>query len=265
MRFKSLADLKRRKPREIVLAALPQDLQITCFALDKAYKISELVTTLFKESFEWYGFTLAAREQPEIVIDIGLPQNDENILEYVSLSPEKIAAYQETLTPELVINGWIHSHGSLEFKKFSAIDEANQRTVLDFVTTELRRPVAKREILISGLVCLVKGGYGDEDLKQGSVNLITDRPVAEAVLMETVYGGFSYALVIGDDGWRHQEIHYLHRGVLSGHTVTISREADLNIIDTGQSLSPADLQCLRDEVQDKIQPLTYKPEIIERM
>jgi hypothetical protein len=140
MRFKSLTDLKRREPREIFLAALPLTMPIIRFALDKAFKISELVRHLFQESFEWYGFTLAAREQPETVIDIGLPRNDENILEYVSLSPEKIAAYQETLPPELVINGWVHSHGSLDFKKFSAIDDANQRTVLDYVTTKIPWP-----------------------------------------------------------------------------------------------------------------------------
>lgn len=265
MRFKSLTDLKRREPWEIFLAALPQAMQITRFALDKAYKISELVRHLFKESFEWYGFTLASREQPEIVIDIGLPQNDENILEYVSLSPEKIAAYQGTLPPEVVINGWIHSHGSLEFKKFSAIDEANQRTVLDFVTTKLRKPVAKREILISDLICLVKGEYREDELQKGSVNLITDRPVAEAMLLETVYGGFCYAMVIGDDGWRRQEIHHLHRGILSGYTAVAGQEAELVLVDTGKSLSAADLQVLSDEVQDKIQPITYKPEKLERV
>jgi hypothetical protein len=265
MRFKSLTDLKRREPREIVLATLPQAMPITRFALDKAFKISELVRRLFQESFEWYGFTLANREQPETVIDIGLPRNEENILEYVSLSPEKIAAYQETLPPELVINGWVHSHGTLDFKKFSAIDEANQRTVLDYVTTKLRLPVAKREILISDLVCLVKGAYQEEDLKTGSVNLITDRPVAEAVLMETVYGGFCYALVIGDDGWHRQEIHYLHRGLLSGATVVASQAAELVVRDTGKSLSAADLQLLSDEVEDKIQPITYKPEKLERV
>jgi hypothetical protein len=264
MRFKSLTDLKRREPREIFLAALPLTMPIIRFALDKAFKISELVRHLFQESFEWYGFTLAAREQPETVIDIGLPRNDENILEYVSLSPEKIAAYQETLPPELVINGWVHSHGSLDFKKFSAIDEANQRTVLDYVTTKLRQPVAKREILITDLVCLVKGEYRGEDLKKGSVNLITDAPVAEAVLLETVYGGFCYAIVIGDDGWHRQEIHHLHRGLLSGYTVVASQEAELVVLDSGKSLSAADFQLLSEEVQDKIRPTTYKPEKLER-
>jgi hypothetical protein len=265
MRFKSLTDLKRKEPQELVLAALPQTIRITPFALDKAFKISALVRRLFQESFEWYGFTLATREQPAIVIDIGLPQNDENIQEYVSLNAEQIALFQETLPPELIINGWIHSHGSLDFKKFSAIDEMNQRTVLDYVTTKLRQPVAKREIFISDLVCLVKGEYREEDLQRGSVNLITDTAVAEAMLLETVYGGFCFAIVIGDEGWHRQEIHHLYRGILSGYTAGASREAELTFIGEHTTLSAADLQLLSEEVQNKIRPITYKPEKLERV
>jgi hypothetical protein len=263
MRFKSLKDLKRRPPQEIFLAALPEDIQITRFALDKAFKINELVRTIHKESLEWYGFTLAAREHPEVVIDIGLPRNEENILEYASLGPEKIAAYQEALPPEVVINGWIHSHGSLEFRKFSSVDEDNQRTVLDYVTTRLRQPVAKRELVIQDLVCLVKGQYQEQDLEKGSVNLITDAPVREAALLETVYGGFCYAIVIGDDGWHSQEIHYKNRGILSGYTMVASREAELRLLDSAP-LSTADVHLLSEEVREKIQPITYKPEKLER-
>jgi hypothetical protein len=264
MRFKSLTELKRRQPREIVLATLPEDIPIAKVALDKAFKINELVRLLFKESFEWYGFTLADRDAPTTVIDIGLPPNEENILHYASLSPEKIAAYQEDLPAGVVINGWIHSHGSLEFKKFSSVDEENQRTVLDYVTTRLRQPVAKREIVIDDLALLVQGRYQDQDLAQGSVNLITDAPVREASLLETVYGGFCYAIVIGDDGWRHQEIHHLTRGILSGRTLVASLEAELRLLDSERSLSDADIQRLSQEVAEKIRPITYKPEKLER-
>lgn len=265
MRFKSLTALQRRQPREIVLATLPEDIPITSLALDKAFKINELVRALFQESFEWYGFTLAARETPEVVIDIGLPHNEENILHYASLSPEKIAAFQEALPAEVVINGWIHSHGSLEFKKFSSVDDVNQRTVLDYVNSRLRRPVAKREIVIGDLALLVKGRYDDQDLARGNVNLITDAPVGEASLLEMVYGGFCYAIVIGDDGWRHQEIHHLTRGILSGRTTVASREAELRLLESEHSLSDADIHLLRQEVAEKIRPVTYKPEKLERI
>jgi hypothetical protein len=264
MRFKSLAGLKRREPRKILLATLPEDIFITRFALDKAFKINELVRDIFKESFEWYGFTLATRDQPEIIIDIGLPRNEENILEYASLIPEKIAAFQDDLPPDVVINGWIHSHGSLEFRKFSGVDEANQRTVLDYVTTKLRQPIAKREIVINDLVFLVEGNYQEPDLERGSVSLITDTPIQEVTLLETVYGGFCYAIVVGDQGWHHQEIHYKHRGILSGYTVVQSREAELSYVDSERSLSAEDLRLLRHEVQEKIQPIAYKLEKLER-
>ncbi|MBW1991035.1 MAG: hypothetical protein JRI59_02720 [Deltaproteobacteria bacterium] len=265
MRFKSLTGLKRREPWEIVLATLPQDISITRFALDKAFKICKLVRELFQESFEWYGFTLAAREQPEVIIDIGLPRNEENVLEYARLTSEKIATYHEALPPDLVINGWIHSHGSLELRKFSAVDEANQRTVLDFVTSRLRRPLAKREVIVSDLVCLVAGHYQEADLEKGSVNLITDQPVREAKLLETVYGGFCYALVVGDEDWHYQEIYYQRRGILSGFSTVEHREAELRCLPSERTWSSADLQLLREEVQDKIQPITYKPEKLERV
>jgi hypothetical protein len=265
MRFKSLTNLKRREPREIVLATLPEDIAIARFALDKAFKISELVRRLFKDSFEWYGFTLGAWDRPETIIDIGLPVNEENILEYASLLPEKIAAYQEDLPPNLVINGWIHSHGSMDLRKFSAVDEANQRTVLDYVTTKLRQPVAKREIVINDLICLVEGCYQEADLKKGSVSLITDRPVQEAVLLETVVGGFCYAIVVGDSGWHHQEIHYKNRGILSGHSMVHSLEVELRYVDCERRLSAEDVRLLSREVLEKIRPVSYKPEAIERM
>ncbi|NIR12799.1 MAG: hypothetical protein GWN86_02125, partial [Desulfobacterales bacterium] len=54
-----------------------------------------------------------------------------------------------------------------------------------------------------------------KELEQGSVSLITDAVVSEAILMETIYGGFSYSIVIGDEGWHEQEIHYKERGVIS--------------------------------------------------
>jgi hypothetical protein len=265
MRFRCLADLIRPEHKEIVLSTLPQEMQILRFALDKAFKISELVRSVHDESYEWYGFTLAARENPEIIIDIGLPSNDENLDQYASLGPEKIATYQETLPPELVINGWIHSHGNLELRTFSSIDEENQRTVLDYVTTLLRKPISKKEIIINDLVMLVKGGYADQDLEKGSVNLITDQPVGEASLLETVFGGFCYALLIGDAGWHHQEIHYKNRGVLSGQTAVDRKKAKLVILDSEKSLTDQDVDFLREEVREKIQPITHQPENIERM
>lgn len=265
MRFQRLSDLKRPAPKEITLAVLPEEIPITRFALDKAFAISELVRGLHQESFEWYGFTLAARETPELVTDIGLPHNEENWSEYTRLSAERIALYHEALPPGTVINGWIHSHGSLELKKFSGTDDDNQATVLDFVTTRLRRPVAKREVAVQDLVLLVQDRFDEAELARGSVTLVTDAPVRRATLLESVLGGFCYALVIGDGGWHHQEIHYKNRGLLTGLTQVSKKEAELRVLKTDRFFTSGDLEALREEVREKIQPLTYKPEMLERV
>ena len=67
------------------------------YAKDKAFKISELVGMIFEKSFEWYGFTLADKDHPELIIDIGLPQNDLNLQDYTALGSQRIAEFQESL------------------------------------------------------------------------------------------------------------------------------------------------------------------------
>ena len=266
MRFKSLSDLKRQKPKEVTLATLPQEISITHYAKDKAFKISELVREIHDESYEWYGFTLADKDNPELITDIGLPRNAQNLQEYATIGAEGIAEYHDSLAGDTIINGWIHSHGALQYMHFSHTDEENHATVLDFVTARLRKTVAKKEIPIQDLQLLVKDEFAEKELEQGSVSLITDAVVSEAILMETIYGGFSYSIVIGDEGWHEQEIHYKERGVISGHSHLSKKSADLVLIDNGRSLTQADIDVLSEEVEEKIQPNTNPPtEIIERM
>lgn len=264
MRFKSLAELRRPGSYERVLADLPQAIAVAAYAMAKAFKINELVRAVHKESYEWYGYTIAARDDPERIVDIGLPRNDQNLVEYTSISPESIAAYQESLPPDRVINGWIHSHGSLGYKQFSGTDEQNQVTVLNYVTTLLRKPVAKREVVIKDLVLLLEDRCTEEDLAKGSVSLITDAPIGEARILETVYGGFCYAIVVGDDGWHQQEIHYKSRGILSGQTAETKREAEIILMHTDRSLTREDIEALIEEVRTKIQPMSWMPERFER-
>ncbi len=257
MRFKSLAELKREEAYEIVLAPLPQDIKLTSYAKAKAFKINDLVRQIHQDSYEWYGYTLGSKDNPECIIDIGLPRNDENIQHYTRIGPENIAAYLESLPGERIINGWIHSHGDLEFQGFSETDAENQRVVLDYITPLLKKPVAKRELVIRDLVFLVQGRWREEDLEKGSVSLITDVPISEARIMETVYGGFCYAIVIGDSGWHRQEIHYKRRGILSGQITFSKKEADIVLLETSRSLTQLDIAALQEEVRTKIQPLKY--------
>ncbi|MEJ2226067.1 MAG: hypothetical protein P8X49_13135, partial [Syntrophobacterales bacterium] len=180
-----MAELKRSAAYEVTLAALPEEIRITGYARAKAFKISELVRQVHGDSYEWYGYTLGSRDNPELIGDIGLPKNDENIQQYTRLGPENIAVYQESLPANRIINGWIHSHGELDLQEFSSIDAENQEVVLDYVTSLLKRPVAKKELVIRDLALLVEGRWKPEDLETGSVSLITDVPVAAARIMET--------------------------------------------------------------------------------
>jgi len=264
VRFKSLSELRRADFYERVLSDLPQAIAVAEYAMAKAFKINELVRAVHKESYEWYGFTIATTDDPELIVDIGLPRNDQNLVEYTSISPESIAAYQESLPPDKVINGWIHSHGSLGYRQFSTTDEQNQLTVLNYVTALLRKPVAKKEVAIKDLVLLVKGRCTEEDLARGSVSLITDAPIGEARILETVYGSFCYAIVVGDDGWHQQEIHYGTRGILSGQTTETKKEAEIILMHTGRSLTREDIEALIEEVRTKIQPMRWTPERFER-
>ena len=266
MRFKNLSQLKRPQPLEITLQSLPQHIVMAEYAKAKAFKINELVNMAFEESYEWYGFTLADQDQPELIIDIGLPQNDLNLQDYTALGSERIAQFQESLPKELIINGWIHSHGALNYKHFSHTDEQNHLIVLDFVAARTRKPLSKKEVVIQDLVLLQKNRFEEKDMEKGSVCLITDGPIAEARIMETVYGSFCYSIVIGDGGWHEQEIHCRERGVLSGHTTASSMAAQIEFVDTGRSITQYDINTLRDEVKKKIKPHTDPPpELIERM
>jgi hypothetical protein len=258
LRFQKLADLERPRAQEIILAELPREIAASRLALDKAFKINELVRAVHLESYEWYGFTLGTRSRPELVADVGLPGNLDNVEDYAGISPELIAAFQESLPQDAVINGWIHSHGSLDFRGFSATDEANQLTVLDYVTARLRLPVAKREVLIKDLVLLTEGQYTDADLELGTVCLITDEPVSRARIMETVLGGFCYSIVVGDEGWHRQEILYKTRSVLSGQVTVTRKTAEIAIVDEVKRLHSAEIEALREEVREKIKPVAYK-------
>jgi hypothetical protein len=199
---------------------------------------------------------MANRGNPELIVDIGLPKNDQNLSDYTSVGPEKIARFQESLPRDSVISGWVHSHGRLPYEQFSLTDAQNQVTVLDYVTAVLRKPVAKQEVVIRDLAILVKDRWTERDLERGSVALITDAPISEARLIETIYGGFCYAIVIGDGGWHRQEIHYRTRGILSGQTTDSKQEAALVPVETGRELTATDVEALRREVQEKIQPGT---------
>ena len=266
MRFKGLSRLKRPEALRIVLGNLPQRIVMTTYAKDKAFKISELVGSVFEQSYEWYGFTLADKDHPECIADIGLPRNDLNLRDYTTIGSARIAEFHERLPKDFIINGWIHSHGALNYRHFSGTDKRNHLTVLDFVAARTRSPLAKEEIVVHDLVLLEKDRFVAEDLRKGSVSLITNGPITEAKVMETVYGSFCFSIVIGDRGWHEQEIYYRETGILSGRTTVTNKAADIEFVDTGGLLTSIDVSALRKEVEKKLRPNTNPPvETMERM
>lgn len=264
MKIKSLSEIRMGKTLRFKLKDLPSEIHITEYAFKKAFKISELVRHIFEGSFEWYGFTIANRNNPELIVDIGLPVNEQNVQYYANINPQMIAEFQQSLDVEYIINGWIHSHADLGYKEFSETDERNQITVLDFVSSLLRKPVEKREILIRELSILTEGKYEKKDLERGSVTLITDVPVGSARLLETVYGSFSYSILIGDEGWHIQQIHYKTTGILSGQTHIEKKDAELIKVETGITFSEKDIDKLGRLIRERLNPTIIIPERFEK-
>ncbi len=264
MRIRSLSDIRTGEILEVKLQDLPDDIYMTEYAFEKAFKISQMIRSIFDRSFEWYGFTIAKRDNPELIVDIGLPVNEQNVQYYASINPQMIAEFQQSLDVNHIINGWIHSHGDLGYKQFSDTDEKNQITVLDYVSSVLRKPVAKREIPIRELFILTEGRYERKDLEKGSVTLITDIPVSRARIMETVYGSFSYSILIGDEGWHIQQIHYKMRGILSGQIHIEKRDAELVRVRAGITIGEKDIEELGRLIRERVNPAIIIPERFEK-
>ncbi len=108
---------------------------------------------------------------------------------------------------------------------------------------------------------LLEGQYSTEDLKKGSIALITDAPVGSVRLLDTIVGGFSYAIVIGDSGWHQQKISYKMTSMLSGTTTKsyLSPET-IEFIPTDKSFNFRAKAKLRREVKEKIKP----PKVVRR-
>jgi hypothetical protein len=254
VKLRNLSFLKRADPEEIPLATFPTDMLITKFAWEKALAINPLVNQIHGSSYEWYGLTLAEKEHPECIVDIGIPVNASNVHRHTGIDPESIALFRESLPANQVINGWIHSHGSLGYKRFSRTDETNHVTVLDYVSTFLKTPLARREVLIEDTVLLTRDSMKDAAGFAGNVWIVTDNQVSEARIFEKVYGFFSYAILVGDGGWHRQEIYCRTRGILTGTEYTTKKEAQLFAVESGKMFTERDKELLTEEIRDKVNP-----------
>jgi len=263
MKELNLDDYKREKAYEIEFKKLPEVIKITDYALEKAFKISELVKEIHGTTCEWYAFDLGKKDAPEIIEDIGIGKNNSNHSAFTDITPEEIYKFKESLPDDWIINGWTHSHANLGFKQFSGTDKSNMYTVNSFIAPLLKSPIGKREIKIKDISLLLKDSFNERDLEKGSVAIITDKPVNEVKILETIYGAFSYNIVIGDEGWHKQEIYYQFEEILSGRKRFFSKEAELEIIETGRKIDRREMKQLKNEIKEKIKPFTpvyvYKP------
>jgi hypothetical protein len=257
-RLESLSGIGQKELEELTLESLPTQIQITEYAKSKAYKVNELVKEQYKSSYEWYGFTIAHIDNPDLIVDIGIGKNADNQLAYTKIGSEAIEEYQSSLEDGLVINGWIHSHGDLGYQHFSGTDDKNQITVLNYVTTLLRKPIRKKEVDVKDLSLLIEGEYQKSDLKKGTVSIVTDKPISSARFYETIMGGFSYAIVIGDEGWHEQEIYHKERSMISGkeNLFKVTPES-ISVVKTDDYLTRKEINALKKEVKEKITPPSY--------
>lgn len=252
--IESLDDLQEPDAESVRFDELPETVTMTDYALEKAYTVNDLVQEpdVYGRSVEWYGFTVAHEDRPEVIVDIGLGENASNRRSYTSIDAEDIATFENALPDEYLINGWIHSHADLGLQAFSGTDDRNHRTVLEYVTTRLRDPVAKREIPIEDLALEQDGDYSPADLDDGTVTVVTDAPVQDATILEEVQGGFSYGIVVGDERWHEQEIHYKEEGTVSGYRDVWHTDADIDLLETEQAFTEDDRAALKEEVKEKI-------------
>ena len=258
MRIESLGDLMRSPPKEYRFIEPLHDVQMTDYALEKAFRISKLVKKVHRQSVEWYGFMIADIEDPYLTIDVGLPQNATNAHAYTGITAQQIDAFQRGLPPDRIVNGWIHSHADLNYRQFSGTDLANHWTVLDYVGSVIKEAVSKREIRIDDLSRLVQDQLDERDMRQGSLSLVTDVPVDEVALFEQIMGSSAYAVVIGDEGWSCQEVIHKEYGLVTGAT-TYNRQSDIDevglvIEQSGVRMTWKEQRMLKKQVKHCIRP-----------
>jgi hypothetical protein len=255
LRIGSLADLERKRTPEIyVLDELPKIAQWTTYAKAKANAISSLVREMYGSSYEWYGFTIGHSSRPQLIVDIGLGENARNDHAYTKIEPEQIGKFCDSLPDDYLINGWIHSHGTMGVF-FSGTDERNHLNVLDFVTTRVKTPVKKQELLIENLTTLVNGEFTKSELKEGTLTVITEKPAGKVKLLETIMGGFAYGMVIIDSGNTGQDIWYKYTSMLTQQEKITHRDnAEIRTVYVDAPFGVAERLHLKEEVKKKIKP-----------
>ena len=252
MKLQSLSSLKKKELETIIISELPTEIKMTTYAKEKAYTVNKLIREICGSSLEWYGFTLADKSDPEIIIDIGLGKNAANQAGYTKIEPRDIDDFLRAKPENTIINGWIHSHGNLGFHQFSGTDDRNHKTVLDFVAGSTSKVIGYSEIPIQRLVITSAEDMSPEKMKDCTIAIVTEIAVESAKLMEKIEGSFSYGVVVDDSGWHEQEIHFVKTKPLSKTSETDRINAEIADIIVEKTITAEDLIALKKELEKKI-------------
>jgi hypothetical protein len=260
-------DLLRKKSGnglEVIIEELPKKVKIIDYALEKGFTINRLVREIYGRSYEWYGFLIAEKKQPEVIIDIGIPENAVNSYTYTKVEPEQVQKFlielKENGKDDYFVNGWIHSHGNLGFRQFSSTDEQNMKVMLNFTSSHTTKPIAKKEVLISNLAVVSQNGKPIEEIlkeNDGSIVIITQNEPGELRIFDTIYGCFGYSIVIGDEGWSKQKIMYRKHSIISRIDEYWTEDAEIELIETEKRIENVELEALKEEIKQKIKPYSW--------
>ncbi len=246
---------KLLRPRQKKLVGMvdtpfPQAINIQDYVFRKSRAICYNVKRNYGSSREWYGLLVSERADPSTVTEVYLEENSSNESAYTSMLGHSIAAAAERAGKEdRVVVGWIHSHGALSVF-FSGTDRRNMEVVLNSVSANTRKQVAYEEVLFDKTSIMVNGETVNNN---GGVLIDIDSPQlimpTAARILQPLYLGWSYNIVVNDAGHHHQEISFLEEKVLTKEEKTWNLDAKLNLIHTDRTL---DLDGLAKEVNEKI-------------
>ena len=253
---------------EVPVYTLPEKIQISSYAIEKAYKICDLVHKKHG-LLEWYGLLLAEKANPAVIKEILIPEQENTGGETKAEGHALATAFEEKKTQyadKYLVVGWIHSHASYK-TYFSSTDDDNIETVLNSVHLNTKKKYREPLQLIEGKEIrelkedkLVIGGtlstdgslevtaQNKEALKQlheQGMNIKVDKPI----LM-----GWSYNIVVNNKHEHYSEIAIKTEKPLEDETDTSRYEAELDIQKEEKVLDP---EVLEKEINEKVKKKVF--------
>jgi len=193
---------EKERKRELI-----PDLQITQYAMDRAFTYARLVCEVTEAENECIGYLITPKKNKgRVVSDVYLPKEQEVSGASVEISPEDvIKAGREIDQQGYRVLGWWHSHAGMS-TFHSGTDERNQMTVLNAISpVNFVSEINKKMIGNGNLEVIVEDGkLVVIDRKNSGVRYIMDVKdpsgieLASLRIEEESRTGFAYSLVVHD-------------------------------------------------------------------